>query len=439
MLGLPEFGLTERISSAFGKEATTPHNDPLYSNYKYNDKGQMTWPLDYSNQGQSEAQKASPFNSNPTTSYKSSSTPKTTSPSYKKGGALYSNVKSSNINSSNNSYQSQLDKAAKDAQKAQEAQRKRELNAINESYLQEQQRYAGLEQGVRDQYNQANSQFDQYLPQFQQQVGNEKATQLGSLDQTQVQRQQESNHALAQVRQSLAELQRRQGAMLGATGGYSSSAAPAAGEMLSRQAFQGLGNVQEQRNNAMSQIDTQRKQVNDFYSNKLLEGEQKIQQNKNDLQKQFMSQLDAITNAKGQSDAAKRQASIDAWKNYTNVSTQLNQQLVQNKISMDQWAQQAHASLNDFSASQINPFTQEAIDPAQAQEQVKTTLGDGGVSMSDATGSNRGAYDPNDPNNIFAYNTGAYDPLSSQYQYQGDAISGIRIPTTVQKYLKTLA
>lgn len=430
---LPEFGITEAIRKAVtGKDAETPHNDMFYNNYKYNDKGQQTWPLDFSNASPVQA-------SNPFTAPRTTTTTPSNSSAYKQGGSLYGGKTSTSKSSSNSAsdYKSQLDAANKAAQKAQEAQRKREQGAINDAWLSEQQRYAGLEQNVRDQYNQANQQFDQYLPQFQQQVGNEKATQLGSLDQTQTQRQQESNHALAQVRQSLAELQRRQGAMLGATGGYSSSAAPAAGEMLSRQAFQGLGNVQEQRNNAMGQIDTQRKQVNDFYSNKLLEGEQKIQQNKNDLQKQFMSQLDAITNAKGASDAAKRQATIDAWKNYTNVSTQLNQQLVQNKISMDQWAQQAHAQLDAFGQQQNSLGAVSGIDAGAAQSQVQTNLGNG-VPMSDASGAgyNTGAYDPNDPNNQFAYNTGAYDPLSSQYQYQGDAISNVQAtPNIVQKYL----
>lgn len=340
------------------------------------------------------------------------------------GGSLYGGR---NVQTSVNNAKNDITNTNNSANKAYEQQRKAEIDAINANFAEEQNRLAGLDTQIRDNYNQSNAQFDQYLPQFQNQVNTEKANQLGSLDNIEIQRKQESEKAMGQVRQALAELQRRQSALLGASGGFNSSAADASGEMFSRQAFQGLGNVQQQRDNAISQINDQRNKVNDFYSNKLLEGEQKIQSYKADLQKQFMSQLNAIADAQGQSAAAKRQATLDAWRNYTDVSTQLNQQLTQQKLSLDQWAQQANSALDSYSQQQVNPFSQGQVVADTSNISMPSAGTTNGVRMDyNDNGRTNGAYDTG---GVFAYN----DPYSQDYQLS--PIDKITYPSIVQKYL----
>lgn len=338
----------------------------------------------------------------------------------KSGQSLYGGrttpTQSNSINTTAASMQSSAAKAQKAAQRAYQQQRQREIDAINASFQDEQMRLNGLDAQIHDQYGQAQGEFDKYLPQFQGQVANERSTQQGVLDQTELQRKQESNQALAQVRQALAELQRRQQAQLAATGGFNSSALEASGETLSREVFKGLGNVQTQRNNALNDITLQRSKVDDFYNTKLQEGDQRIQQNKASLQQQFMAQLNAITNAKGQSSDAKRQATVDAWRNYTNTATQINQQLVQNKISLDQWAAQANMELQNYGAQQVAQFSQGGINTPT----VDASLGGNTQAPADGVvGINAGAYDPNA---LIGMNVGAYD-MNQQYQF-GD-IAGI--------------
>lgn len=322
-------------------------------------------------------------------------------------------------------YKSVYDNTASEAKKAYARQRQMELSAINDSFAEEQERLGGLEGQIRDQYAQADARFNEYLPKFEGQVATEKANQLGALENTRTQRQMESERALGQVRNALAELQRRQNAMLASTGGFNSSASNAAGEVFSRQAYQGLGNVQQQRQNAMAQIDEQRNKVNDFYSSKLLEGQTKIQEQKSALQQQFMGQLNAIATAQGQSAEAKRQATIDAWRNYTNVATQLNQQLAEQKISLDTWAAQAQQSLNSYAQQQVNPFTQSGI---TTDTSGITAMGTGGGEGAGNTtvGYNTGAWDDDNAQRVGAWDTMAYTP---------DAIDRITTPNIVRRLL----
>jgi hypothetical protein len=46
-----DLGISEALNKIItGRDARTPHNDALYSNYRYNEKGVGTWPLDYTKQ-----------------------------------------------------------------------------------------------------------------------------------------------------------------------------------------------------------------------------------------------------------------------------------------------------------------------------------------------------------------------------------------------------
>lgn len=228
-----------------------------------------------------------------------------------------------------------------------EAQRLRqmEIDTINAEYEAEQNRLNELESGVTQRYGEAKSQMESYFPQFQALTEQQRSTDLGGLQETENVRKTESAGALNKVRSLLADLQRRQQAYMSATGNYSSSTADALGEQFGRQAFSSLSDVQSQRDSALRQIENERAKVNNFYSNKILEGKQKYQDALNNLMLQFNQQRDQIANAKGASQSAKAQATIDAWRNYTNTKMQLSDQAFQYKMQYDRWKQQMDASL----------------------------------------------------------------------------------------------
>ena len=232
-----------------------------------------------------------------------------------------------------------------EANKSNENMRNMELDTINAEYEAEQNRLNALEGEVSNRYGEAKSQMESYFPQFQALTEQQKAADLGGLQETENVRKTESAGALNKVRSLLADLQRRQQAYMSATGNYSSSTADALGEQFGRQAFSSLSDVQSQRDSALRQIENERAKVNNFYSNKILEGKQKYQDALNNLMLQFNQQRDQIANAKGASQSAKAQATIDAWRNYTNTKMQLSDQAFQYKMQYDQWKQQMDASL----------------------------------------------------------------------------------------------
>lgn len=237
--------------------------------------------------------------------------------------------------------------------------RQMELDAINAEYEQEMGRLGGLENSVRSQYGTVKSQAEQYFPQFQALTEQQKAGDLGSLQETENVRKGESKSAMNKARALLAELQRRQMAYMSATGNYSSSTADAFGEQFGRQAFSQLSDIQGQRDAALRQIEQERGKVNTFYNEKLLTAKQSYDKQLNDLNAQFMGQLDQINNARGAAASAKRQATMDTWRNYTNAKLQLDNQLFQYKTQYDQWKAEMDQNLRSQAQvgaiSSVNP------------------------------------------------------------------------------------
>lgn len=252
-------------------------------------------------------------------------------------------------------------------------------NNIEAEYQQEISRLGGLENTTRSNYQGAIDQAAQYYPQFQELLSKEKGNDIGSVDARENQVKQESQSALSRTRALLADLQRRQGAQLSATGNYSSSASDAMGESFGKQAFGALSDVQKQRDQALAQVAIQRQSVENFYSRKAVETKQSYDQQMMSLQQQLNAQLDQINNAKGAAESAKRAASVDAWRNFTNNKLQLDQYMMQYQDSLDQWKQQMDTQLQgavgyeaDFSGvGSINPN----FDPTQQQAQTTDNSG----------------------------------------------------------------
>ena len=253
--------------------------------------------------------------------------------------------------------------------------RKLEIGQIEDAYNTEKKRLNRLTDLTNTQYGTARQNLLNYQPQLEQ----EKGTQLQGVEDERVTREQESKSALQQVRQLLADQQRRAQAYLSATGNFSSSIPGAQSEMFSRMANKGLSDVQTQRNQAMTAIENKKQQVNDFFSRKSLE----LQDNLANLEQQHLAQLDAIANAKSQSRAAKNQATTEAWKQYVSQRVNIENQLMNTEAQWKAYSQQYGSDLNTDMDSFVGTLDQSdgiyAPDALQGVSDAEDYTGTGAV------------------------------------------------------------
>lgn len=251
------------------------------------------------------------------------------------------------------------DSYIRDANQSNQDLRQMELDAINAEYEQESGRLSNLENSVKNIYGEVSNKVKEYFPQFQQLTGQQEQTDLSSLENTKNERIGESKSAMNKARALLSELQRRQMAYMSATGNYSSSTADAFGEQFGRQAFSQLSDIQGQRDAVLRKVGEEVQKVKNFYSEKILQGKQKYDEMAQNLSTQFLSQIDQIKNAMGVAASAKRQATVDAWRNYTNAKLQLDNQLFTYKTQYDQWKAEMDQNLRSQaqvgSISNVNP------------------------------------------------------------------------------------
>lgn len=230
---------------------------------------------------------------------------------------------------------------------------------IDAEFDDEMTRLGKVKGGVTDRYNASSGLLASYFPQYEGLVNQEKTNQMTALGDLEVQRKNESNNALAQARQMLGDLQRRQTSYLSASGNYGSSVPEALGEQFGRQAFSAIGNVQKQRDTALADISNKRAQAETFYSQKLLTAKQEYDTQQMNLQTQFQAQLDAIDNAKGAASSAKRAATTEAWREYVNA-----------KLTLDNNAAQTQGELSNWFTNLNKNFQQEEASFDQATSQV---------------------------------------------------------------------
>lgn len=355
--GTPEFGITEKIQSIFAPQKAMASSGG--SNLLGGNSAQSQPTYNYSNAQSTPT--SSPYRPTSGAVLGSSTAARTSSPapaqSSGTGGA------EQYINQANQSNQDL---------------RQMELDAINAEYEQEANRLSGLESSVRSQYGTVKGQAEQYFPQFQALTEQQKAGDLGSLQETENVRKGESKSAMNKARALLSELQRRQMAYMSATGNYSSSTADAFGEQFGRQAFSQLSDVQAQRDAALRQIEQEKTKVNTFYQEKILTAKQSYDKQLSDLNSQFMSQLDQINSARGAAASAKRQATVDTWRNYTNAKLQLDNQLFTYKTQYDQWKAEMDQNLRSQAQvgaiSSVNPNftgTEAAVSGVGANAQIQ--------------------------------------------------------------------
>lgn len=241
---------------------------------------------------------------------------------------------------------------------------------INKNYKEEEGYLSGLEGTINQRYGTARQNLLGYQPQLEK----ERTTQLEAVQNEENARVQENRSALQQVRQLLADQQRRAQAYLSATGNHSSSIPQVQGEMFSRYANQNLANVQQQRAEQMATIANKRQQVYDFFSRKA----QELQDSLAQLEEQHMAQLDAISNARTNSKKAKNQANLEAWQNYTNQRAAIEEQLMNvnnqwqavggDTLSMDELVNQLGGQQTEqITAPPAGEYSQQDVELPQAR------------------------------------------------------------------------
>lgn len=150
---------------------------------------------------------------------------------------------------------------------------------------------------------------------------------------------------LKQIHQLLADLQRKQAAYLSATGGWTSTVAPALAEQFGRQAFSSISELQARRDRALAEINRQMIAVNEFYNKKKTDFENQKAAKLNLLQEQLQNDLREISRQKTAAAEAKARASFEAWSNFLNNRRQLDLQEAQWRQALELWKQQLDAQL----------------------------------------------------------------------------------------------
>lgn len=227
--------------------------------------------------------------------------------------------------------------------------RKRQLSAIDDEYDDESGRLKKEEGRAKKVYGETIAQAEAYYPEFQRLIGEQQTgteNQIGGLENA---RKYESERAMSQARQLLADLNRRQFAEMSARGTYGSSVPEAFADQFGNKAYAALGGIQQSRDTSLNELANKRIEAKQYFEGKLFEGKQKYDSLITGLKQQLNAQLDAIGQAKGAASSAKRAASIEAWNNYVNNKFSLDQELRNYQSSLTQYmAESADLEHNTF-------------------------------------------------------------------------------------------
>lgn len=234
--------------------------------------------------------------------------------------------------------------------------RKKQLGAIDDEYDSERKRLGDVENRARSAYGQSMTQAQAYYPEFQRLIGEQQASTEGQIGNLENQRKYESERALGQARQLLADLNRRQYAQMSATGNYGSSVPEAFADQFGNKAYAAQAGIQQSRDTALNELASKRIEAKQYFDGKLAEGKQKYDTLITGLQSQLNAQLDQIGQAKGAAASAKRAQSLEAWNNYVNNKFSLDQELRNYQNQLIQYQSQQTA-LEDDSANPLATAT----------------------------------------------------------------------------------
>jgi len=203
-------------------------------------------------------------------------------------------------------------------------------------------------------------------------LGNQRTSALNQFGLQENQAGTQNQNALSDARRLYSELQTGYQQRFGGA----SSAGQAAYELAGREQQRQQGQLGQQYNQTLQQIQTQRADVESKYNDGLLQLEQQKQGAINQANRDFQQKLLDINNNRAQIGAAKAQARLGALQELRNQVFAINQQNAQFQSTLDQQRQQATASLAQV-GGQINQGVaggQTAVNNYNPQSSVKSNL-----------------------------------------------------------------
>lgn len=234
---------------------------------------------------------------------------------------------------------------------------------------------------ILDVYNQAESNLRGQLPglisEAEQQaelsrrmLGDQRAGANEQLAGQEQQTEQQRMRGIGQQRQTLQELTQANQARFGGA----SSAGLAASELQGREFQRGTAGINQQAQQAVTQIMQQKNQVERDYNMGLQQVQANTQKAINDINRRFQDKLLEINSRRGETEAAKAQARMNAAQELRNAAFQINVQRAQFEADLKAQAQQNSTYLDSVASNYTQYLDQGQGAVDQANQYVPTAI-----------------------------------------------------------------
>lgn len=338
LLGLPDFGVTEKISDVFGRGRTSQGGSNLVGtnsgNYQVYIPPQQTpgpsysgspyGPTNQNTGGQVLGAKTGNSGGNTSQTTQPSPVPQVTIPS-----------PSDNVNGSG----SQLDLINS------------EFDNFN-SYLNDQ---SGL---ANQRFNNTQSAIVSERDTAVTDAEGQRGIRTQELDQKSAQGRANERLNLQKVRQLLQDLEQRNSARTAITGG-GGSVSEALADRFARTAQQNIGGVLQEGQRYQNDIETERVRTNQFYDTAVQKIKDTAQNQINEARYKLNENLSAIDSERRASAQQKATARYDAWRSYYDSVNQAKIQAANFQAQYDMWLQGRQQTLADATNFQMNPIAEQ--------------------------------------------------------------------------------
>ncbi len=177
-----------------------------------------------------------------------------------------------------------------------------------------------------------------------------QGTQIGKLGDSATAVTGQATNAVNDARTAFNELQQRNNANLSASGLGSSSVAEAMGEVLGRNTFEALNNIQTNKDTVLQNIEKEKTTTNQYYDRKVNELKAAKTQALQEVQLNLQSAMGRINDAKATSTLQKAQARQQAIQTAQAAASKVNSQLEEYNTALNTW---------NNSKNQINQLSQQ--------------------------------------------------------------------------------
>lgn len=254
------------------------------------------------------------------------------------------------------------DEAAKDAgYENLQAYLQQDLNAYNalidQAYGASNDYLNQAEAALRGDYPTILSEIDAQRQTAQRTADTGKQQTLDTINEQETMATQRNQSVVADARRLYDELRRGYGQRFGGA----SSAGQAATELSNLEQQRQMGRIQQDFGNTLRQIETARTSVEQNYQNQIYQLEQLTNQAKNEANREFQNKLLQISQARAENEQAKAQARLQALQDLRNKVYQIQLQNMQFQQILQAQREQQSQSLNQY-AQTIGAYGNQAQD-----------------------------------------------------------------------------